>query len=58
LVEQIMPELIKLSPQGTAHVKALYSAVNVVRRLPPGPIFAALARLPGATDTGSGSWSL
>jgi hypothetical protein len=58
LVQQIMPELIKLSPQGTAHVKALYSAVNVVRRLPPGPIFAALARLPGATDTGSGYWSI
>lgn len=58
LVQQIMPELTKLSPQGTAHVKALYSAVNVVRRLPPGPIFAALARLPGATDTGSGYWSL
>ncbi len=58
LVQQIMPELTKLSPQGTAHVKALYSAVNVVRRLPPGPIFAALARLPGATDTGSGYWSI
>jgi len=58
LVEQIMPELTKLSPQGTAHVKTLYSAVNVVRRLPPGPIFAALPGIPGATDTGSGFWSL
>ncbi|RME80606.1 MAG: hypothetical protein D6775_15775 [Caldilineae bacterium] len=58
LVKQIMPELVKLSPQGTAHVRALYSAVNVVRRLPPGPIFAALASIPEATDTGSGFWSL
>ena len=58
LVEQIMPELTKLSPQGTAHIKTLYSAVNVARRLPPGPIFAALPQVPGATDTGSGFWSL
>ncbi len=58
LVEVVMPELTKLSPQGTAHVKALYSAVNVIRRLPPGPIFAALAQLPAATDTGSGYWSM
>ena len=58
LVSQIMPELTKLSPQGTAHVKSLYSAVNIVRRLPPGPIFAALSHLSGATDTGSGYWNL
>ncbi|HEY52293.1 MAG TPA: hypothetical protein G4N94_02420 [Caldilineae bacterium] len=58
LVEQIMPELTKLSPQGTTHIKTLYSAVNVIRRLPPGPIFAALLKIPEATDTGSGYWSL
>ena len=58
LVQRIMPELTKLSPQGTAHVKSLYSAVNVVHRLPPGPLFAALVQLPGAIDTGSGFWSL
>ena len=58
LVEIIMPELTKLSPQGTTHVATVYSAVNVLRRMPPGPIFAALSQLPGATDTGSGYWSL
>lgn len=57
LVKQIMPELTRLSPQGTAHVKSLYSAVNVLRRTPPAPIFAALAQLPGVVDTGSGFWS-
>ncbi len=57
LVAMIMPELARMSPQGTAHVKTLYSAVNLVRRLPPGPIFAALVQI-GATDTGSGFWSL
>ncbi len=58
IVALIMPELVRMSPQGTAHVKALYSAVNLVRRLPPAPIFAALVELPGAVDTGSGFWSL
>jgi len=58
LVQQIMPELVKLSPQGTAHVKTLYSAVNMLRRTPPAPIFAALTQLPTATDTGSGYWNL
>jgi len=58
LVALLMPELVRMSPQGTTHVKSLYSAVNLVRRLPPAPIFAALVQLPGATDTGSGFWSL
>ena len=58
LVALIMPELVRMSPQGTAHIKTLYSAVNLVRRLPPAPIFAALMQLPGAVDTGSGFWSL
>ncbi len=58
LVALIMPELVRMSPQSTAHVKALYSAVNLVRRLPPGPIFASLVQMPGAMDTGSGFWSL
>ena len=43
LVAMIFPELAKLSPQGTVHAKSLYSAVNVVRRCPPGPVFAALS---------------
>lgn len=58
IVAMLMPELVRMSPQGTTHVKTLYSATNLVRRLPPGPIFAALTQLPGAIDTGSGFWSL
>ncbi len=58
LVQEVTPELVKLSPQGVVHVKTLYSAINVVRRCPPGPIFACLAQLPGAVDTGSGYWSI
>ena len=43
LIAQLLPELAKLSPQGNVHVKTLYAAVNLVRRTPPGPLFAALA---------------
>ncbi len=42
LIEQLLPELAKLSPQGNVHVNTLYAAVNLVRRTPPGPLFAAL----------------
>jgi hypothetical protein len=43
LIQQLLPELAKLSPQGNVHVKTLYAALNLVRRMPPGPLFAALA---------------
>ncbi len=43
LVAMVFPELAKLNPQGTVHAKSLYSAINVLRRCPPGPIFAALS---------------
>ena len=42
IVEQVVPELTKLNPQGTAHAKSVFSAVNMLRRCPPGPIFYAL----------------
>ncbi len=43
LMFQIFTDLAGLSQQGSVHAKTLYSAINVVRRSPPGPIFAALA---------------
>ena len=41
---QVFPELSKLNPQSTVHVKTLYSAVNVLRRFAPGTIFQELSR--------------
>jgi hypothetical protein len=38
----IMHELAKLNPQGHVHAQELYSAVNLVRRCPPGPLFKFL----------------
>ncbi|RME63130.1 MAG: hypothetical protein D6790_05230 [Caldilineae bacterium] len=58
LVEQIVPELTKLSPQGTAHAKTIYSAVNLVWRCPPGPVFYALISNRRFRDTGGGFFAL
>lgn len=46
LMRDLLPELAKLNPQGVVHARTLYSAINVLRRCPPGPIFSNLASLP------------
>ena len=43
IVVNTMRELAKLNPQNHVHVSELYATVNVVRRLPPGPLLALLA---------------
>ena len=58
LVEQIVPELIKLSPQGTVHAKTVYSAVNMLWRCPPGPVFYALISNHRFRDSGGGFFAL
>jgi hypothetical protein len=58
LVRHIARELVGLSPQGTVHAKTVYSAVNMVRRCPPGPIFASMATDSSLRSVGSGYWSL
>jgi len=56
LVQEVFPELAKLNPQGTVHVKTLYSAVNVQKRCPPGPILAELVNRPCFLAVGDGYW--
>lgn len=46
VVVNIVRELTKLNPQGHVHATELYATVNMVRRCPPGPIFALLASRP------------
>jgi hypothetical protein len=58
LVGQIAPELLKLNPQGTVHAKSVYSAVNIVRRTPPGPVFYALISNRRFRDVGNGLFAL
>ena len=57
IMTSIMPELCKLSPQRTVHAKMIYSAVNVLRRTPPGPIFALLSSEPCFIAMGGGYWT-
>ena len=42
IVERTFRELSKLTPQGNVHAHTLYSAVNVIRRIPPEPILVVL----------------
>ncbi|HXF63457.1 MAG TPA: hypothetical protein VNK95_17645 [Caldilineaceae bacterium] len=58
IVDQIVPELTKLNPAGTVHAKTIYSAVNIVRRCPPGPIFYHLISNRRFRDVGSGYFAL
>lgn len=46
LVADMIREMSKLTPQGHVHAQELYSAVNIVRRVPPAPLFAMLASRP------------
>jgi hypothetical protein len=52
VVVNMVKELAKLNPQGHVHASELYSAVNVVRRCPPGPILALLASRPWFSHVG------
>jgi hypothetical protein len=57
VLRQVFPELAKLNPQGTVHAKTLYSAVNVIRRCPPGPIFQELSTHACFIPMGHGYWT-
>ena len=52
LVVNMIRELSKLTPQGHVHAQELYSAINIVRRVPPAPLFAILASKPEITHVG------
>lgn len=56
LIPPIFRQLARLTPQSNVHAKTLYSAVNMVRRCPPGPIFATLMTLPGYRHVGGAYW--
>jgi hypothetical protein len=52
IVVDTVRELTKLNPQGHVHVTELYAAVNMVRRCPPGPLFALLETRPWFVHVG------
>ncbi len=58
IMRMIIPNLGRLTPQGTVHAKTIYSVVNVVRRCPPGPILAMLEANPDFENVGGHYWKL
>ncbi len=58
LVEEIFPELVKLSPQGAVHAATLYSAVNAAVRTPPGPLLEVLVTSDMYAPVGDNYWVL
>jgi hypothetical protein len=51
-VMYMVRELSKLNPQGHVHASELYAAINIVRRMPSGPILAILAAQEGMVHLG------
>lgn len=56
VVADIFRELAKLTPQSAVHARALYSAVNVLRRVTPAPIFNELLSRPYFVHVGDAYW--
>ncbi len=52
LVAGMMQELTKLNVQGHVHAQELYSAINIVRRCPPGPLVSFLMSSSGYKHVG------
>lgn len=58
LLRSLIAELSRQNPQGTVHSKVLYSTLNIMRRCPPGPIFATLISNPEFDYVGGNYWKL
>lgn len=58
VMRQCLSQLARLTPQQAVHAKTLYSAVNVIMRCPPGPIFAALVTRPEFEHVGGPYWRM
>jgi len=56
LVTHVFRELAKLNPQSAVHAQSLYSGINVIRRMPPAPIFTELSKKPYYVHVGDLYW--
>ena len=56
LLRSLIYELSGQNPQGTVHSKVLYSTLNILRRCPPGPMFATLISNPDFEYVGGNYW--
>ncbi|MDE3088758.1 MAG: hypothetical protein KGJ80_05180, partial [Chloroflexota bacterium] len=58
LLEEIFPELAKLSGAGHVHAKTLYSAINLIHRAGPRAVLGALAESRAFSPVGGGYFVL
>lgn len=58
ILKLVIPALARLSPQGAAHAKTIYSAVNVLRRCPTGVVLATLEANPDFENVADHYWKL
>ena len=58
LLSGLVRELSSQNPQGAVHSKVLYSTLNVLRRCPPGPMFATLLANPEFDYVGGHYWKM
>ncbi|MBI5651466.1 MAG: hypothetical protein HZC40_13640 [Chloroflexi bacterium] len=58
LLEEIFPELAKLSGAGRVHAKTLYSAINLIRRAGPRAVLGALTESRALSSVGGGYFVL
>ena len=52
VVISVIRELSRLTPQGHVHAQELYSAINILYRIPPAPLMALLATSKSFTHVG------
>jgi len=57
LLDRAFGGLAGLSLQRAVHALTLYSVLNLIRRLPPGPMLAALAVSPKYVSLGDNYWA-
>ncbi len=58
LAKNTLLELSRAAPQNPIHGKTIYSAVNVLRRIPPGLLFATMINNPEFEYVGNNYWKL
>ena len=58
LLRDLAGALSVLTPQGAIHFKTLYSAANLLRRVPPAPLCAALLTSEDFRSVGGNYWTL
>jgi hypothetical protein len=58
IVRDIFPEIAKLSPQGNVHARMLYAVANLLVRVAPRDVFAALESNDSFNPVGDNYWHL